>query len=162
MARRKGNSRLSLILSLILLLSTYSVEGWLYGSWTNRLSERGILTQYADITRVSILYGIAIAGIVLLVVLFTSPFSLMTVGLNRWLGSDSRAFLSIFIAAFAFAILVQRVDYFARFLVSVAAVFLVKLDLQLLGCSRGLCSLILAILCWLGFTGGILTFYGGL
>ena len=58
-----------------------------------------------------------------LVFLFTSPISLLTVSLNGWLGSDSRAFLSIFVGAFAFAILVQRVDYVARFLVLVAAVF---------------------------------------
>lgn len=159
MVRRKETTW-SLILSLLLLLLTYGAEGWMYGFWTNRVLERNLLAQYGDPTRLGILYGMAIAGIVLLVFLFTSPVSLMTVGLNRWLRSDTRAFLSIFVGAFAFAILVQRVDYFARFMVLVSAVFLVKLDLQLLGYSRWLCSFILVVLCWFGFTGGILTFYG--
>ena len=158
MARRKANFR-SLVLSILLLLLTYGVEGWFYGLWIDRWLERSVLLQFAEPTRWGILYGVAIASILLLVILFTSPFSLMTVGLNNWLRSDTRAFLSIFIGAFAFAILVQRVDYFARFLVLVSAVFLAKLDLQLIGCSRWLCSLILAVLCWFGFTGGILAFY---
>jgi hypothetical protein len=149
------------LISLLLLLLTSGVEGWIYGLWVNRFLKQELLTQFAESTRLSILYGAAFVGILLLVFLFTSPISLLTVGLNGWLGSDSRAFLSIFVGAFAFAILVQRVDYVARFLVFVAAIFLVKLDLQLLGYSRWLCSVVLAILCWFGFTGGILTFYVG-
>lgn len=160
MARLKENSRLSLVLSTFLLLLTYSVEGWMYGFWMNRILEQEVLIQLAESTRWSILYCAAIVGIVLLVILFTSPFSLMTVGLDNWLRSDTRAFLSIFIGAFTFAIVVQRVDYFVRFLILVSAIFLVKLDLQLIGCSRWLCTLILIVLCWFGFTGGILTFYG--
>ena len=159
MVRLKENRR-SLILSLLLLLLTYIVEGWMYGFWMNQLLERDLLARFAEPTRLSILYGAAIAGILLLVIFFTSPVSLLTVSLNGWLKSDSRAFLSIFLGAFGFAILVQRVDYFARFLVMLSAVFLLKLDLQLIGCSRWLCSFILVVLCWLGFTGGILTFYG--
>lgn len=159
MARLKENSR-SLIFSTLLLLLTYGVEGWMYGWWMNRILEQAVLIQLAQPTRWSILYCAAVVGILLLVILFSSPVSLMTDGLDNWLRSDTRAFLSIFIGAFAFAILVQRVDYFVRFLILVSAVFLVKLDLQLVGCSRWLCTVILAVLCWFGFTGGILTFYG--
>lgn len=161
MVKLKKTSWLSLIFSLLLLLLTYGAEGWMYGSWINRfLEQKTLLDSFTEFTRFGIAYGVAVAGIVLLVFVFTSPVSLMTVGLNRWLKSDYRAFLSIFMGAFAFAVLVQRVDYFARFLVLVAAVFLLKLDLQLSGCRRWLCSLILTILCWLGFSGGILAFYG--
>ena len=160
MTRLKNNSDSSLILSLALLLLTYGVEGWIYGSWIDSLIEQGdILTQFVDSTRISILYGGATIGIMLLVVIFTSPVSLMTVGLNNWLKSDKRAFLSIFIGAFAFAIIVQRVDLFVRFIVLMAAVFLGKLDLQLVGIGRWICSLILVFLCWFGFTAGILAFY---
>jgi len=160
MEKLRKTSRLSLIFSLLLLLLTYGAEGWMYGSWINRiLKQENILNFVTELSRWGILYGAAVTGIVLLVFIFTSPVSLMTVGLNNWLKSDSRAFISIFLGAFTFAILVQRVDYFARLLVLIAAVFLVKLDLQLLGCSRWLCSLILAILCWFGFSGGILAFY---
>ena len=126
----------------------------------NIVKTENILFRYPEATRLGILYGIAVISIMLLVVIFTSPVSLMTVGLDSWLKSDTRAFLSIFIGAFAFAILVQRVDYFARFLVLISAVFLGKLDLQLMGYSRWLSSVILVFLCWFGFTGGILAFYG--
>ena len=159
MVRFKENRR-SLIFSLLLLLLTYGVEGWMYGFWMNQLLEREILQYFVEPTRLSILYAAAIFGIFLLVIFSTSPLSLMTVGLNGWLRSDTRAFLSIFLGAFAFAMLVQRVDYFVRFIVLLSAVFLLKLDLQLIGCSRWFCSFILVILCWLGFTGGILAFYG--
>lgn len=160
MIKLKENLRLSLFFSLLLLLLTYAVEGWLYGAWINNFIQiENILFRYPEPIRWIILYSAATIGITLLVFIFTSPISLMTVGLNNWLRSDTRAFLSIFVSAFAFAILVQRVDYFARFLVSIAAVFLGRLDLQLLGYSRWLSSIILVIFCWFGFTGGILAFY---
>ncbi|MEO1672105.1 MAG: hypothetical protein AAFR77_15200 [Cyanobacteria bacterium J06631_2] len=160
MTRLKRKPRFSLIFSLLLLLLTYSAEGWIYGSlMRDFITEKDLLAHLTISTQISLLYGIAAITIMLVVVVFTSPVSLMTVGLNRWLKSDTRAFLSIFIGAFAFAIIVQRVDIFARFLVMVSAVFLGKLDFQLMGYSRWLCSVILIILCWFGFTGGILAFY---
>ena len=155
---RRNNSWLSLLFSLLLLLATYGAEGWLYGAWIQD-STPSFLATMTEFSRFALLYGVAVAGIILLVVTFTSPVSLVTLCLDSWLKSDTRAFLSIFFGAFAFAISVQRVDYFARFLVSVAAIFLLKLDLQLLGWNRWLCTLILNILCWLGFSGGILAFY---
>lgn len=146
--------------SLLLLLLTYGAEGWIYGSWISRMLEEGILLSQLDLQyRFSAFYGVAVTAIVFFVVVFTSPTSLMTIGLDNWLKSDTRAFISIFLGAFTFAIIVQRVDYFARFLVLASAAFLLKLDLQLIGYSRWTCSLILVILCWLGFSGGILAFY---
>ena len=160
MIKLKKNLRLSLFFSLLLLLLTYTVEGWLYGSWIdNFIQIENILFRYPEPIRWIILYALAIIGITLLVVIFISPVSLMTAGLDNWLRSDTRAFLSIFLGAFAFAIFVQRVDYFTRLLVLIAAVFLGKLDLQLMGYSRWLSSVILVIFCWFGFTGGILAFY---
>lgn len=161
MIRLNKNPRYSLVFSLLLLLLTYGAEGWMYGPWIYKfINQENILTYFVEESvRVTILYSAAMLGIAFLVLLFTSPVLLMTVGLNNWLKSDIRAFLSVFIGAFAFAIVIQRVDFFARFLVLISAVFLGKLDLQLVGCSRWLCSLILVLLCWLGFTGGILAFY---
>ena len=159
MTRLKPKPRFSLIFSLLLLLFTYGAVGWLYCSWIHQfVIEKNLFPHLAIPTQISLFYGAAAISIMLMVVIFTSPVSLLTVGLNRWLKSDTRAFLSIFIGAFTFAMIVQRVDIFARFLVMVCAVFLGKLDFQLMGCSRWLCSLILVILCWLGFTGGILAF----
>lgn len=158
----RKNPRYSLVFSLLLLLVTYSAEGWMYGSWIYKfVNQENILTYFfaEESVGITILYSAAVLGITFVVLLFISPVLLMTVGLNNWLKSDIRAFLSIFIGAFAFAIIVQQVDFFARFLVMISAIFLGKLDLQLAGCSRWLCSLILVLLCWLGFTGGILAFY---
>ena len=147
-------------ISLFLLLLTYSVEGWLYGSWITLLIQNSNLYAHlAESTRFSILYGVAVAVIVFLVIILTAPISLAAITLDNWLKSDTRAFFSIFLGAFAFTIIVQKVDYFARFLVFIASALLFKLDLQLIGFNRWLCTLILIILCWLGFTGGILAFY---
>ena len=161
MVKLKKDYRLSLILSSILLLLTYGVEGWMYGLWIiSKFSEQQtIFTKFTEPVRFGIFYGAAIAGILFFVIILASPASVITASVNGWLKSDIRAFFSIFIGAFAFAILVQQLDYFARFSIMVSVVFLVKLDLQLIGCSRWLCSLILIIFCWLGFTGGILAFY---
>jgi hypothetical protein len=146
--------------SLFLLLLTYCVEGWLYGAWATIFLEEGdFLSQLPQLTRFGILYGIAIAGISFFIVIFAAPISLVAISLENWLRSDTRAFLSIFIGAFAVTILVQKIDYFGRFLVFMASALLLKLDLQLIGFNRWFCTLVLMFFCWLGFTGGILAFY---
>lgn len=156
MARLKKFPRIS----LFLLLLTYGIEGWLYGSWGTRfLAESNLLMELTDKTRFGILYSVATALILICVVVLTSPISLVAISLGNWLKSDIRAFLSIFFGAFAFTIIVQKVDYFARFLLFAAGALLLKLDLQLAGLNRWLCTFILIVLCWLGFTGGILAFY---
>ena len=152
--------RKSPLISLFLLLLTYGVEGWLYGSWTTFFLENSDL--YADLattTRLGILYGAAVTAILLCVVVLTAPISLVAFSIDNWLRSDMRAFLSIFLGAFAFTIIVQGVDYFARLVVFIASALLLKIDLQLIGFNRWLCTLCLIIFCWLGFTGGILAFY---
>ena len=147
-------------ISLILLLLTYGVEGWLYGIWARRyLAEGTLFTQFSELNRFGLLYSIAIVGILFFVVVLTAPISLVAISIDSWLRSDTRAFISIFIGAFAFTIIVQKVDLFARFLVYIAAALLMKLDLQLLGCNHWICSILLVIFCWLGFTAGILSFY---
>ena len=147
-------------ISLILLLLTYGIEGFLYGVWAYRYSKHEILlTQFSELNRFGILYGIAIGCILFCVIIFTAPISVVAIGLDNWFKSDARAFISIFLGAFAFTLIVQKVDYFARFLVLAAAALLLRLDLQLLGYNRWLCSLLLIVFCWLGFTGGILAFY---
>lgn len=146
--------------SLFLLLLTYCVEGWLYGIWaTIFLEESNFLAQLSEPTRFAISYSIAIASILFFVVIFTAPISLVAISLDNWLRSDVRAFLSIFLGAFAVTIIVQQIDYFARFMVFTASALLLKLDLQLIGFNRWFCTLVLMFFCWLGFTGGILAFY---
>lgn len=147
-------------LSLTILLLTYGTFGWIYGSWGIELIEQTTwLGELEDHIANSIIYGIGIVAVLFIALIFTAPISLITLGVDNWLKSDSRAFLSIFLGAFAFAVIVQRVDYFARFLILISAALLVKLDLQLAGCKTWLSFFILTIFCLLGFIGGILAFY---
>ncbi|MGF1539787.1 MAG: hypothetical protein ACFCU5_04935 [Pleurocapsa sp.] len=105
-----------------------------------------------------ILYGLGTILIMLVALIFTAPISLITISFNSWLKSDFGAFLSIFIGAFAFTIIVQRIDHFAELLILLAAALLVKLDLQLLGCRKWLSCSIVTFFGLLGFIGGILAF----
>lgn len=147
-------------LSLIILLLTYGSFGWIYSSWGVKFMSQAIwLRELEDSIATSILYSMGSIVVLLIALVFTAPISLITLGIDKWLKSDGRAFLSIFLGAFAFAVIVQRVDYFARFLVLISAALLVKLDLQLVGCKRWLSFSILTIFCLLGFIGGILAFY---
>ena len=75
MVKLKKTSWLSLIFSLFLLLLTYGAEGWMYGAWINRfLEQKTLLDSFTELTRFGIVYGVAVAGIVLLVFVFT-PYS---------------------------------------------------------------------------------------
>ncbi len=147
-------------LSLALMLLTYATFGWLYSSWSLVLVREGIFLKELEANlATSILYGIGTMGILTIALIFTAPISLIAMGVDNWFKSDSRAFISIFLGAFAFAVIVQRIDYLARILVLISAALLVKLDLQLAGYKRWLSFVILTIFCLLGFIGGILAFY---
>lgn len=147
-------------LSLALMLLTYATFGWLYGSWSLVLVKEGIFFKELETSIASsILYGIGTIGILAIALIFTAPISLIALSVDKWFRADSRAFFSIFLGAFAFAVIVQRVDYFARILVLISAALLVKLDLQLAGYKRWLSFVILTVFCLLGFIGGILAFY---
>ncbi|AFZ35115.1 hypothetical protein Sta7437_1548 [Stanieria cyanosphaera PCC 7437] len=148
-------------LSTTLLLVTYATYGWLYARWAVVLIEHGNLFYWVlekDLIA-SLLYGLGIFWILLISIAFTAPIALMTVSLNSWLQSEARAFLSIFIGALAFALIVQWLEVFAEFFILLAAGILVKLDLQTAGYSRSRATMILVILCLLGFGSGVLAFY---
>ena len=146
-------------LSLTILLLTYGTFGWMYSSWGVAVIETGeLLSQLETKLALRIIYGLGVMSVVLIAVVFTAPISLITVSLDNWLRSDTRAFLSIFMGAFAFTLIVQKVNYFATFLVLLASALLVKLDLQLAGYRRWFSWLILTFFCLLGFIGGILAF----
>ncbi|MGV2832110.1 hypothetical protein [Myxosarcina sp. GI1(2024)] len=146
-------------LSLILLLLTYGVYGWSYTSWgVTSIDEGSIFNQFERDLAIVFLYSVGGILIILLTIAFTAPISLMTISLSNWLKSEVRAFLSIFIGAFAFAIIIQMVEVFADFLLLLSAALLFKLDLQLAGYQRWFSWFLLTCLCLLGFGGGILAF----
>jgi hypothetical protein len=148
-------------LSIILLLLTYSTFGWIYADWAIATIQQGNLLNWVlDRNLISfIVYGLGVVWVLLVSTAFTAPIALMTISVSSWIRSEARAFLSIFIGALAFALIVQWLDAFTRFFVLLAAAILVKLDLQTAGYSRWLSVLILAILCLAGFGSGILAFY---
>lgn len=146
-------------LSIAVLLLTYSTFGWMYSFWAMELIEQGrLLSQLETELALRIIYGFGTMLIMLVALIFTAPISLITVSFNNWLKSDVRTFLSIFIGAFAFTIIVQKLNYFAGFLVLLAAALLVKLNLQLAGYRKWLSWLIVTFFSLLGFIGGILAF----
>ena len=131
----------------------------MYSSWSVAAIETSeLLSQLETVLALRIIYGLGVMSIILIAIVFTAPISLITLSLDNWLRSDTRAFLSIFIGAFAFTLIVQKVNYFATFLVLLASALLVKLDLQLAGYRRWFSWLILTFFCLLGFIGGILAF----
>lgn len=131
----------------------------MYSSWGVAAIETSeLLSQLETVLALRIIYGLGVMSIILIAIVFTAPISLITLSLDNWLRSDTRAFLSIFIGAFAFTLIVQKVNYFATFLVLLASALLVKLDLQLAGYRRWFSWLILTFFCLLGFIGGILAF----
>lgn len=150
-------------ISTILLLMTYGVYGWIYGSWIVEILEiiedENRLSQILDTQNsLAILYGIGAIWILAIALIFTVFVDLITINLDSWLKSDIRAFLIIFFGAFAFAIIVQRLDYFARFLILLASAILVKLDLRTMGLNKWLSQLILAIISVGSFFSGLIAF----
>ncbi len=151
-------------ISTTLLLMTYGVFGWFHASWVTKILEdegiKNIIFQVLEPEiRLVLLYGIGAIYIIAIAIVFTSPITLMAMSLNKWLKSDIRAFFLVFLGAFAFALIVQRLDFFATFLMLLANAILVKLDLQTLGLSRWLSYCVLAIMCLGSFFSGIIAFY---
>ena len=105
-----------------------------------------------------LLYGLGIVWVLLIALAFTAPVALMTVSLGRWIKSDFGAFMSIILSAMAFALVVQRLDLFAKFFVLLASALLVRLDLRTLGFNTWLSLLTIGCFCLLGFGGGIFAY----
>ncbi|HHP7229542.1 MAG TPA: hypothetical protein ACFCUY_01630 [Xenococcaceae cyanobacterium] len=147
-------------ISTTLLVMTYGVFGWLYSSEVGRIiAEKRLFPQLLELPTISIiLYGMGGILVVLIALIFTAPVALMTISINSWLKSELRAVFSIFLGALAFAIIVQWLGYFARFFVLLSSAILVKLDLQTLGLSKWLSQMLLALMCLVSFSGGVLAF----
>jgi hypothetical protein len=144
----------------ILLLLSYGVFGWLYSGWAIAKLEGGnLLSSLTSATETTTLFGLGLVWILLIATVIIGPIALMTIGISYSLKTETRIFLAILFGAFAFSIIIQKMSFFARFLVLVSAAMLMKLDLQLIGCKKWVSTLIVAIFCLLGFGGGILAFY---
>lgn len=150
-------------LSLILLVLVYGVFGWLYTPWFEFFLKGGELLGWVieeDLAFV-LVYGLGLVWILIIVVAFTAPVTLMTFGIGSWLKftSEVKAFLAVLFGALAFALVIQWFTFFARLFVLLAAAMLARLDLQAAGYSRWLSTVILACLSLAAFASGVLAFY---
>ncbi len=148
-------------LSLIILNATYGVAGWHYAEWSQEIIFKGQLWHWTIEPAIAaiIIYGLAILGVIAIANLVNTPFESLTMGLGGWLKSEAKAVMSIFFGALAFALIVQRLQHFSRFLVLLAAFLLFKLDFRTAGYSETTSRIILIFFSLGSFAGGVALFY---
>ncbi len=147
-------------LSLSLLIIAYGAFGWIYASWAVQIVDQGKLFYWVLEKNIitTLVYGLGISGILLIALGFTTPIALMTIGVGKWLKSDSAAFMSIILGAMAFALIIQWLDLFAKFFVLLASAMLARLDLRTLGLNTWISLFTIGCFCLLGFSSGILAY----
>lgn len=126
--------------SLLLVLCTYSVFGWL-------------LTA-SDSSGLSWLMGAAY--ILLITAALTAPWELLKGFYASFLQSDSRAFISVIVGSFVAVVVIRWIDIFVRILVLISASALARLDLQTGSCNKWQAFGILLVVSLTGFGIGIL------
>lgn len=150
--------------SLVLLFITFSVFGWRLiesiPELTEWVLEKGgaFGISVTELMLSWILLPAAAAFIIIMAVSLTAPILWMRVGIKGWLKSDINAFASTLLWAFAFVLIFSYIEYFAQFLLLLAAAILARLDLQQAGYSKGKASVVLIFLCLAGFASGLAFF----
>ena len=151
-------------LSLLILFITYAVFGWSISqasqSWVQWIVETGETLEFALEEEFIILtiHLIAAAIIVIVSLCLTIPMALITLAFQKSLGSDLKAFISVFVWSFILVLIICAFEYFADLLVMISAALLVRLDLQKLGCKNWQIFLITVIVSSLAFALGIISF----
>ncbi|MEM9275377.1 MAG: hypothetical protein AAGA80_20785 [Cyanobacteria bacterium P01_F01_bin.143] len=148
-------------ISLLILIATYTVAGWHYAEWSNEMILEGRLWYWEmkPAIAAAIIYGLAVIGILVITNIISTPIKLLTIGLSGWLKLEAKAVMSIFFGALAFALVVQRFQYFVRFLVLLAAFLLFKLDFRTAGYSEITSRIILTFFSLGSFAAGLALFY---
>ena len=126
--------------SLLLLLCTYSVFGWL-------------LTA-SDSSGLIWLMGAAYT--LLITSAMTAPWELLKGFYANFLQSDSRAFVSVIVGAFVAVVIMHWIEVFFRILVLISASALARLDLQTESYNKWEAFGILLVVSLTGFGLGIL------
>lgn len=147
-------------LSSILLIATYGVFGWIYGSWTIELATESKL-WYGLVTpsiASAISYGLGLCLILIIIIFFTAPIALFTLGMSGWFKLDFKALGAIAASIIIFGFIVEYPIAFTRLLVLSAAAMLFRLDLQTTGYSNRKAQLILIVLSEIAFTVGMLLY----
>lgn len=149
-------------ISLLLLLLTYGVFGWLYSEWAIPLAatlstkHELISPLIAQVT----LFSLSLLAIAIAVSYFTSPISLLTLGMSNWFRADAKALVTIFLSIVLFAIIIEHPATLTRFLILSSAAMLFRLDLQTSGCPQKLAQIIIILVSVIAFSAGLLFFYG--
>lgn len=127
------------LLSLTLLLLTYSTFGWIlaeeFAAWEVRLA-----------------VGIAL---LLLALTLTAPITLVRVCFGSWLQTDKKAFIAIIAFSFALVVIIVWIQMFARIAALLAAGALARLELQRAGYGQWQAISILCFSCLLGYGLGL-------
>jgi hypothetical protein len=126
--------------SLLLLLCTYSIFGWLLTS--------------SDSSRLIWLMGAAYT--LLITSAMTAPWELLKGFYGNFLQSDSRAFVSVIVGSFVAVVIMHWIEVFFRILVLISASALARLDLQTENYSKWQAFGILLVVSLTGFGIGIL------
>lgn len=135
--------------SLLLLVFTYGVFGWLISMDTRSNG----LTSLSYVSRRLWIDG---AIILLLALSLTAPFQLIQTFYKTWLKSDTTAFVSVIIGAFVAVVILHWFETFIRILVLLSAGALVRIDLQTAGYNKWQSFGILIFISLLGFSLGII------
>jgi hypothetical protein len=147
--------------SLLLLLFTYGVFGWLISDEAHKLAKTEAPSQGLTSLALSdiswFLWLMGAVYILLIALTLTAPFRLIQSFYTSWLKSDTRAFISVIFAAFVAVIIITWIDVFVRILVLISASALVRLDLQTAGYSKWQAFWILITVGLMGFGLGAIT-----
>lgn len=151
-------------LSLCILFLTYMLFGWSITeqalSWTELLLETGEninLLIEEDTILVSI-HLIALATIIIITFFLTTPIALITFVYKESVGSDVKAFISVFVWSLFLVIIVCYFSFFADFFVMISAAILARFDLQKLGCKNWQTFIIILFLAISAFSVGVVSF----
>lgn len=111
-----------------------------------------VASTVSEATPVLILLG---SFLLLMDMGLTAPITLIEILFGSWLTSDKRAFLTVLVLAFGFAIFLTWIHIFARLLVLLAAGTLFRLDLQRTQFTRWQALTILLLTCIIGYVTGV-------
>jgi hypothetical protein len=152
-------------LALGLALLAYGVFGWAVAEsstvWSEEIVEQGkawgliIDDEYAS----AIIDLLAVALIIAIAVCLTAPIALVTIFFGIWLKSETKAWISILIWAFAVVFILRWINYFVRFLVLLSANLLGRLEFHSAGYNSWQTFVILTLACLGGFGLGVFSFW---
>lgn len=135
--------------SLLLLLFTYGVFGWL-------ISVDARSNGLSSLSYVSRRLWLDGAIILLLALSLTAPFQLIQSVYTGWLKSDTTAFISVIVGAFFAVVVLHWFETFIRILILLSAGALVRIDLQTAGYNKWQSFGILVFVSLVGFSLGII------